>query len=109
MRRLLGVFAVTSVISLAGCVGMSPEDNARFQSVVSKNVSPGMSFVTGVEHLVKAGFSCDDRSSAPAVTCTRKRDSLLPYTCIQPVNLITDADRKTITEVIPKPIRCVGL
>ena len=81
---------------------MSPSDNAKFQAVVAKNVSVGMPFVTAIEHLVKAGFSCDDRVRAPAV-------SLLPYTCIQRVVLLTDADRRTITVVTPNPIICAGL
>ena len=103
------LFASATVALLTGCPGMSTRDNARFQAVVAKNVSPGMSFVTGIEHLVKAGFSCDDRVAAPTVSCTRDRQSLLPYACIQRVNLMTDAERRTIVEVIPKPIGCAGL
>jgi hypothetical protein len=105
----LTLFAVSLLTGVGGCAGMSPADNARFQAVVAKNVSVGMSFLTAIEHLVKAGFSCEDRGSAPAVTCTRDRMSLLPYTCVQRVNLMTDAERKTIVEVIPKPIGCAGL
>jgi hypothetical protein len=108
--RLQGCFiAVTAVAILSGCPGMSKPDNERFQAVVAKNVSVGMPFVTAIEHLVKAGFSCDDRSAAPAVTCTRERMSLLPYACIQRVNLMTDAERRTIMEVNPRPIGCAGL
>jgi hypothetical protein len=108
--RLKGcVFVVVTVALLAGCPGMSKRDNERFQAVVAKHVSPGMPFVTGIEHLVQAGFSCDDRVAAPAVTCSRSRQSLLPYACIQRLNLMTDADRKTIVEIIPKPIGCAGL
>jgi hypothetical protein len=70
---------------------MSSAHNARFQKVVAKNARVGLPFVTAIEHLVKAGFSCDDRSSAPAVACTRDRMSLLPYACVQRVNLMTDA------------------
>jgi hypothetical protein len=108
--RLQGcLFVIGTVALLTGCPGMSKRDNERFQAVVAKNVSPGMSFVTGIEHLVKAGFSCDDRVAAPAVTCWRDRMSLLPYTCTQRVHLMTDAERKTIVEVIPRPIGCAGL
>lgn len=108
--RLQGCVSIIATVSfLAGCPGMSKRDNERFQAVVAKNVSVGMPFVTAIEHLVKAGFSCDDRSSAPAVTCARDRMSLLPYACIQRVNLMTDAERKTIVEVNPRPIGCAGL
>jgi hypothetical protein len=94
---------------ISGCASMSPSDNVNFQAVVAKSVSPGMPFVTGIEHLVKAGFSCDDRGSAPAVTCTRLRQSSLPYACIQRVDLKTDSSRKTIVELTPEPLVCAGL
>jgi hypothetical protein len=88
---------------------MTPKDNAKFQAVVAKNVSVGMPFVTAIEHLVKAGFSADDRVAAPAVSCDRLRYSILPFTCIQRIVLLTDADRRTIATVTPKPITCAGL
>lgn len=103
------LLTILGFLSVSGCAGMSPKDNARFQAVVAKNVSVGMPFVTAIEHLVKAGFSCDDRVAAPAVSCWRDRQSLLPYACIQRVNLMTDSERKTIVEVIAKPIGCAGL
>jgi hypothetical protein len=94
---------------LSGCPGMSPKDNARFQALVEKTVSPGMSLADAERHLKHAGFSCDDRVAAPEISCTRDRQSLLPYACIQRVNLLADPDRTTVTEVIPKPIACAGL
>jgi len=96
-------------VSLAGCPGMSAKDNERFRAVVSRTVSPGMPFVSAIEKLVRAGFSCDDRTSAPLVTCTKDRQSWLPYACIERVNLTTDAERRTLTDVAPKPIACAGL
>jgi hypothetical protein len=95
------------LLALNGCAGMSKADNERFQAVVAKNVSPGMSFVT--KHLVKAGFSCDDRSSAPAISCTRSRDSILPFSCIHRVELMTDTYRETVVSVTPRPIICASL
>jgi hypothetical protein len=109
MRPQGCLYVIATAALLAGCPGMSTRDNEKFQAVIAKNVSPGMSFVTGIEHLVNTGFSCDDRSSAPAVACSRYRMSLLPYTCVQSVHLLTDADRKTIVEVNPQPVRCTGL
>ena len=112
-RSLLSLIArsaalVTILLGISGCPGMGPRANARFHAVVAKNVTVGMPLVTAVEHLVRAGFSCDDKV-APAVYCTRDRQSLLPYACMQRVNLITDAERKTILEVTPLPIGCAGL
>jgi hypothetical protein len=108
-RTNLYIGAMLVWLSASGCAGVRPSDNAKFKAVVAKNVSPGMPFVTGIKHLVKAGFTCDDRGSAPAVICTRMRQNILPYACIQRVDLKTDSDRKTIVEVIPEPIACAGL
>jgi hypothetical protein len=101
--------AAAALLMLVGCPGMSREDNERFQAVVAKNVSSGMPFVTAIQHLVKAGFTCDDRTAAPEVTCTRDRQSLLPYACIQRVNMTTDSNRTTVVIVNPRPIACAGL
>ena len=106
-RRRTGLVCVLLVLS--GCVGMSKADNERFQAVVAKNVSPGMSYIAALEHLVKAGFSCDERSAAPAVNCSRTRDTVLLYSCIQRVDLMTDTQRETVVKVTPQSIRCVGL
>ena len=85
------------------------EFNPPFQSIVAKNVTPGMPLATATQHLHNAGFSCDDRAAAPDITCTRDRQSLLPYACIQRVNLTTDSSRTTVTTVTPMPIACAGL
>jgi len=103
---LLGVALLASG---GGCAGTSRSDNADFQAVVAKSVSLGMPVVIGIKHLMNAGFTCDDRGSAPAVACTRMRQNSLPYACIQRVDLKTDSDRKTIVEVTPEPIACAGL
>jgi hypothetical protein len=97
------------LVGVSGCAGMSPSDNTKFQAVVARTVSPGMPFVTGIKHLVKAGFTCDNGGSASAVICTRMRQNVLPYACIQRVDLKTDSDRKRIVEVTPEPIACAGL
>ena len=103
---LLGAALLAGV---GGCAGSSHSDNVNFQAVVAKSVSPGMLLVAGIEHLTKAGFSCDNRGSVPAVACTRMRQNILPYACIQRVDLKTDSERKTIVEVTPEPIVCAGL
>jgi hypothetical protein len=109
LKAIVFAFGTALLFGISGCAGMSPKDNAKFQAVVAKNVSVGMPFVTAIEHLVKAGFSCDDRVAAPAVSCDRLRYSILPFTCIQRVNLMTDVERKIVVEVIPRPIGCAGL
>ncbi len=109
LRFVLALLGAAVLSGLVGCPGMGPKANAKFQASVAKKVTVGMPFVTAIEHLVKAGFSCDDRVRAPAVSCERDRMSLLPYTCIQRVILQTDAERRTIVEVNPRPIGCAGL
>jgi hypothetical protein len=103
------LFGAVLLAGVGGCAGMSPSDNTKFQAVVAKSVSAGMPFVSGIKHLVKAGFTCDDRGSTPAVVCTRMRQNTLPYACIQRVDLKTDPDRKTILQVTPEPIACAAL
>ncbi len=102
-------FVLAAVLVLGGCPGMSAKDNAQFQSVVARDVAPGMSLAGATEHLVSSGFSCDDKSAAPEISCTRSKQSLLPYACIQRVNLMTDSDRTMVVTVTPKPIICAGL
>jgi hypothetical protein len=108
-RRAIGGISVALLLSVTGCAGMTKTDNERFQAVVARNASPGTSFVTAIENFLRAGFSCDDRSSAPAVTCERNRYSILPFTCIQRAELITDSDRKTVVSATAKPIICASL
>lgn len=111
VARLLyrSVVALCAGLILSACPGMGPKDNARFQALVEKNVSPGMPLADAEQHLKRAGFSCDDRVAAPDISCTRSRQSLLPYACIQRVNLLADADGTTVTAVTPKAIICAGL
>ena len=108
-RARLPTLVVVSLMTLTACPGMTAKDNERFQALVARNVSPGMPFVTAIQKLVKAGFSCDDRVSAPLVTCSLNRQSLLPYVCIESVDLTADAERRTLMLVSPRPIRCAGL
>ena len=95
--------------SLCGCAGMSKEDNDKFQKDVAKNVSAGMSVITALEHLANAGFSCDERSVASKITCTRMRENILLYSCIQRVNISVDSSRKIVDAVDPDPIACAGM
>jgi hypothetical protein len=88
---------------------MTKEDNERFQAEIAKNVSVGMPFSTAIERLANAGFSCDERSAAPAVTCTRMKDNILLYSCIQRVNLTVESSRKIVQVIDSVPIACTGM
>jgi hypothetical protein len=93
---------------LAGCAGMSKDDNRSFQAYIGRTVTPGMPFVAAIQTLAREGFDCDERSSAPAIFCSRRREGFL-YTCMQAVKLSADAGRTQVLGVEPRPILCTGL
>ncbi len=94
---------------LAACAGMGPEDNRRLQREVAGQLSERMNLSTAVERLTKLGFSCDDKSAAPAVTCTRDGGSGFIYSCLDRVNLSTDDARTAVARIDVAPIACAGL
>jgi hypothetical protein len=102
MRTLIFlVFGLT----LAGCYTLSQE---RFVATVTAMVAPGLPLAQATERLAGAGFECDWRSSAPAITCTRTRQSLLPSTCIERVNLTPDSAIHAVAKVAIAPVMCAG-
>jgi hypothetical protein len=107
MKKLFFLCLLAALLPIFGCADMSPEDNRRFRSEVDENLSVGMALNKATERLTKLGFSCDDRSSAPEITCTRDRDAFL-YSCIQRVNLDADPKRQTVVAVTPAGISCLG-
>ena len=94
---------------LTGCAGMGPEDNRRLRLEVGEQLSQGMSFVTSIERMTKLGFSCDDTSAAPAVTCTRYGGSGFIYSCLDRVNVTPDVARISVSRIEVEPIACAGL
>jgi hypothetical protein len=83
-------------------------DQERFAAYAAEIAQPGMPMAQATERLSVAGFSCDPRSSQPATTCTRTRQSLLPYTCIERVNLIENTKERLIDSVTVPAIVCAG-
>lgn len=104
-RMSLGILAL--LLPTFGCGGMSADDNRVFRSEVAQNVAVNMSLSKATERLSSIGFLCDERTSAPQITCTRERNDLLE-SCVQRVNLSADAARQSVTAVTPKPIACLG-
>jgi hypothetical protein len=102
------LFITIFLLAVSGCAGMGKDDNESFRADVAKNVSVGMSFVTAMEQLANAGFHCDDRSVAPAVTCTRQKDNILFHSCLQRVNFTLDATRQKVAAVNPVANACAG-
>lgn len=95
-----------ALVSLPGCYTVNQE---RFSAYAVSAVSAGMPLEAATVRLQKDGFHCDPRSSAPATTCTRDRQSLLPYTCVERINLTAREDRSIIARVEVPQIMCAGL
>lgn len=104
MRR--HALALFSLACLSGCYTVNQE---RFSAYAASAVSAGTPLAAATARLQKDGFHCDPRSSAPATTCTRDRQSLLPYTCIERINLFPREDGTTIARVEVPQIMCAGL
>ena len=94
--------------TFSACAGMTPDDNQAFRHEIDNTIHVNMSLTTAEQRLGKAGFTCDERSSAPEISCTRTRDNILLYSCMQRVNMTTDSDRNMVTAVMPKAIMCYG-
>ena len=79
-------------------LGLLYRNNERFSQDVRALVRPGMDIPLAINRLEGNGFECDPRSSAPAITCVKTRQGVLPYTCIERVNLMSSNS----------PARCNG-
>jgi len=91
---------------LSGCYTVN---NERFSADMHALVQPGMDMKAAIKRLETDGFDCDAVSAAPATTCTKTRQNLLPYSCIERVNVFP-ADEKIRVERIQVPeILCAGL
>jgi hypothetical protein len=96
-------------VFLTACAGMGPEDNRRLQLEVAGQLNEGMTLGTSIARLTKLGFACDDKSAAPAVTCTRNGGSGFVHSCLDRVNLSTDGARTSVARIEVAPIACAGL
>ena len=103
MKLLLPVFLA---LPLAGCYTVHQD---RFAAYAGGIVQVGMPMAQAQQRLSAEGFSCGPRDFAPAVSCTRTRQSLLPYTCIERVNLVPAMETQSIDSVQVPPIVCAGL
>lgn len=99
-------FAILLASSLSGCYMVNQQ---AYTNYVNERVKPEMTLVQAVDILSSDGFNCDSHSSAPATTCTRNRQSLLPYTCVERVNLTQKGQSAVVKEVEIPPIVCGGL
>lgn len=94
---------VLLLLVLPGCYTVNQEG---FTKHVEQIVAPGMRLSEAAMRLSKDGFACDALVSSPAVTCTRDRQSVLPYTCIERVNLVSS--NEIVSAIQVPPIACAG-
>ncbi len=101
-------YAVSFILlgSLSGCYTVN---QAGFTAYAASIVTAGMPIVEASARLRHEGFECDTRSSAPATTCTRDRQSILPYTCVERIDFFPTEDKTTVARVDVKQIMCAGL
>jgi hypothetical protein len=100
------VFITSCLLCLGGCYTVN---NDRFAADMHKLVEPGLDMASATKHLEAHGFTCDAVSAAPSTTCMRTRQSLLPYTCIERVNLVPDGEQPRVKRVDIPQIMCAGL
>lgn len=102
-KRLL--LSLVPVVLLAGCYTVNQQ---RFAESAAETVQPGMPLAHATDRLSVAGFACDPRRASPAITCTRTRQNLLPYTCIERINLVPNAEITSVGTIAVAPIVCAG-
>lgn len=106
MNRSRILVSIAMVSCLAGCYSVNQD---RFAANMHALVRPGMPVNAAVNVLQARGFACDARSAAPAISCTKDRQSLLPSTCIERVDLSVDGAGTTVASIKVPPIICAGL
>ncbi len=94
---------LVGVALLNGCYFVN---QPRFEASVHRQVTVGMPLQSAVAALSQLKLHCDGHDP---LDCSRLRQSLLPYSCVERVRLYLSTVDPVITEIqIPK-IACAGL
>ena len=104
-RRPLKRLLYGSVVLLCGCYTVN---QSALETNVHEKVQVGMSLTVATSLLQIDGFDCDARTVPPAMDCSRKRQPLALYACVERVRLFADADKR-VTEVDVAKIACAGM
>jgi hypothetical protein len=94
------------LISILGCAGQNPSE---YQAQLADLISPGDSFVGAIQRLTMSGFTCDDRSIQPTITCTRMRPASFLSNCVFRIDFIADTSRGRVATVMLKRFSCATL
>jgi len=100
LARLVLLFFV---VDLGGCYF---RNQAAFDSRIRKEVAVGMPVQDAMARLSKMRLSCIH--SEPA-DCSRVRQSLLPYSCVERVRLHWAEQTQRVTRIEIPDIVCAGL
>lgn len=90
--------------ALGGCYTVNQE---HFTKLMEEQVKVGMLTSDAIRNLTSGGFDCDAKVAAPAISCTRTRQSFIPYTCIERINIYRTGD--VVSSVKIPQIMCAGL
>jgi hypothetical protein len=94
---------VLCAIDLSGCYFRNQE---AFEHRVQTHVAVGMRMQDAITRLTEMRLTC---TGANPADCSRIRQSVMPYSCVERVRLHWEDQTKRVTEVeIPK-IACAGL
>ena len=88
---------------LGGCYTVNQE---KFAKYAEAQVRVGMPIPDAIGHLSSDGFDCDDKAARLIISCTRIRQSLMPYSCIERINIMQSGG--TVSSVQIHPIVCAG-
>ena len=105
MRTPLAIAAaLICTLDLSGCYF---RNQRAFESRVQKRVAVGIPLRVAVAHLADIRLTCTTNNPAE---CTRIRQSLMPYSCVERVRLFWAEDAaRPITRIEVPAIACAGL
>lgn len=99
-KLLAGTIAL---VVLEGCYFAN---QPRLKRTVHAHLAVGMPLATAISNASAISFKC---SSGTPVDCTRLRQSLMPYSCVERVRLYSSGTPAVVDTIeIPK-IACAGL
>jgi hypothetical protein len=97
------LFSLTSVALLSGCYFVN---QPKFEASIHRRVSVGMPLQAAVAALGGRKMRCNGENP---VDCSRLRQSLMPYSCVERVRLYSSGLDRVVTEIEIRKIACAGL
>jgi hypothetical protein len=97
------LFALTGAALLSGCYFVN---QPKFEASINRRVSVGMPLQAAVAALGERKMHCNGENP---VDCSRLRQSLMPYSCVERVRLYSSGSDRLVTEIQIPRIACAGL